>query len=170
MGRARRTPTGANRVGSSGKIKKTRKIGEPGAFNGASALEIFNFAFILNFCEENRAARAVATVLTVAMKNAVATALGGGKLVPGRARRGEIVESNGRAGKKFFALDNFTLKKVDFKRFFGYYIKDGVLFRRVDALRAARRDRFRAAGRSKNEKTTSARSCGASATGSKARE
>ena len=112
----------------------------------------------------------VATVVAVATKNAVATALDGGKSLHGRAQRGEIVESNGRAGKKFFALDNFTLKKVDFKRFFGYYIKDGVLFRRVDALRAARRDRFRAAGRSKSEKTTSARSCGASATGSKAKE
>ena len=39
--------------GDSGKIKKTRKIGKSGAFNGASALEIFNFAFILKFCEEN---------------------------------------------------------------------------------------------------------------------
>ena len=166
----RRRASETNRVGSSGKIKKTRKIGKSGAFNVASALAIFNFAFILNFCEENKTARTVAAIVSVAREKGIETSgFGVNRLFDGRVAS-EIVESNGRAGKKFFALDNFTLKKVDFKRFFGYYIKDGVLFRRVDALRAARRDRFRAAGRSKNEKTTSARSCGASATGSKAKE
>lgn len=84
---------------------------------------------------------------------------------------GEIVESNGRAGKKFFALDNFTLKKVDFKRFFGYYIKDGVLFRRVDRLRLGRQDRLQTArkrkiGEKKNRRVRS----GAPTTGSKERE
>jgi hypothetical protein len=76
-----------------------------------------------------------ATVLTVAAENAVATAAPSGIGVLAGRVAGEIVESNGRAGKKFFALDNFTLKKVDFKRFFGYYIKDGVLFQRADAPR-----------------------------------
>jgi hypothetical protein len=79
----RRRPTRRNRVGDSGKIKKTRKIGKSGAFNGASALEIFNFAFILNFCEENKTAR-TATILTLL---AVVASLGGRTSFPRRERR-----------------------------------------------------------------------------------
>lgn len=84
---------------------------------------------------------------------------------------GEIVESNGRAGKNFFALDNFTLKKVDFKRFFGYYIKRRrfVSTRRPLATRAARpvANGAKAKIGEKNERRVRN---GAATTGSKARE